>query len=170
MAAYELRILDLRAPLPYTGIENPSFAGGHPGGSVLVPIPEGRLLEIPTGPGLSEGDEEIFLFDEESLIEFDADNGPKIVPRLPTPGFYGRRNSTGGAVFGGAALERRELPRGRYAFMQWRADTDEELLLGMEWFARETWWEQLRGEGPCILRRLREEGKLASQMLRRLTL
>jgi hypothetical protein len=39
---------------------------------------------------------------------------------------------------------------------------------GLEWFAREAWWERSAALGPYILRRVREDGRLATQALRRL--
>lgn len=170
MASYELFTLDLHAALLYTGIERPAIKAAPLSGSVLIPHEDGRLYEVPSGLGLAEDEEEIFLFDTEKLVEFDADNGPELVPSLPAPDFYGRRISAGSSAFKGASLERRELPRGRYAFMQWRAESEEELRLGLEWFIREIWWEQMKLEGPYILRRLCEDGKLATQILRRLSL
>jgi hypothetical protein len=41
-------------------------------------------------------------------------------------------------------------------------------MTGLEWFARETWWEKAGGRGPYILRRVREDGGLATQALRRI--
>jgi hypothetical protein len=170
MASYELFTLDLHAALLYTGIEHPPFKAAPLSGSVLIPHEDGRLYEVPTGLGLAEDEEEVFLFDAEKLAEFDADNGPELVPSLPAPDFYGRRLSAGSSVFKGSSFERLELPRGRYAFMQWRAVSDEELRLGLEWFIRETWWEQMNVEGPFVMRRLCEDGKPATQILRRLSL
>jgi len=180
MAAYSLLVLDLRSALPYEGIENPPLSGAPLQGKLLAPLAEGGVAELPIGAALEEGAEELFLFDEAELVRFDPDEGPRIAAALPRPGFYGRglgrgaparECSTGSGdadpadAAGGAV--RRELPRGKYAFMQWRPADEADLRQGLEWFARETWWEGTATEGPYILRRLREDGKLATQVLRR---
>jgi hypothetical protein len=179
MPAFELLVLDLRSPLPYEGIENPPVSGLPRSGAILAPAAGGRVREIAVGLGLAEGEEEVFLFDEEALLDFDPDEGPRIRRALPAPGFYGR-GAAGGrapAVGGEAApsgeavlrdVSSRELPRGRYAFMQWRPRDESELAEGLEWFAREIWWERSAAEGPYIVRRLREDGALSTQVLRRL--
>lgn len=59
------------------------------------------------------------------------------------------------------------VPAGRYLFMQWRPEDEDELREGLEWFARESWWDGNRGVGPYIVRRVKEDGKLATQALRR---
>lgn len=167
MASYSLLILDLRSALAYEGVENPPLSGAPFAGSILAPLSEGEVVELPIGEALEEGEEELFLFDEDALIRFDPDDGPRLAAELPSPGFYGRSARQGGPS-GRAAPERRELPRGKYAFMQWRPARAAELSLGLEWFARETWWERSEAEGPYILRRIREDGKLATQVLRRI--
>ncbi len=167
MASYSLLTLDLRSALSYVGFENPPLSGAPLAGSMLAPLAEGKVVELPIGEALEEGEEELFLFDEAGLVRFDPDDGPHLAAELPSPGFYGRCAPSGGPA-GGAGPERRELPRGKYAFMQWRPAELAELERGLEWFAREIWWERSETEGPYILRRIREDGKLATQVLRRL--
>lgn len=164
MTTYSLLVLDLRTPVPYTGVENPPLTGAPLEGSVMIPMTDGGIVECPVGDALKEDEEELFLFDEAELIRFDPDDGPRLATDFPRPGFYGRNAPRHGQ----AGAEGRELARGTYAFMQWRPADAAELLGGLEWFARETWWERSRTEGPYILRRLREDGKLATQILRRL--
>jgi hypothetical protein len=169
MPALQLLTLDLRSPLPYEGLENPPLAGAPLEGMVLIPSAGGSAVEAAVGMGLAEGEEEVFLFDEASLVDYDPDEGPRIGRPLPAPGYYGR-GATGGresrATSGKAASSM--LPRGRYAFAQWRPRDEEELAEGLEWFARELWWERSPTEGPFIVRRVREDGALATQALRRL--
>jgi hypothetical protein len=115
---------------------------------------------------------------------------------LPAARFYGRSvdGSEGGASGGGCrgcsapcgavsgasdgaapretaattiAGPERLLPAGRYLFMQWRPRDAAELAEGIEWFARECWWEGNRGRGPYFVRRIKEDGKLATQILRK---
>jgi len=62
--------------------------------------------------------------------------------------------------------EARGLPSGDYLFMQWRPTDDEELAEGIEWFAREAWWERFPTLGPFFVRRIAEDGKIAVQALR----
>lgn len=169
MPALQLLTLDLRSPLPYLGLENPPLAGAPLEGMVLIPSPGGKAVEAALGLGLAEGEEEVFMFDEASLVDYDPDEGPRIGRPLPAPGYYGR-GAAGGresrATIGKPASG--ELPSGRYAFAQWRPRDEEELAEGLEWFARELWWERSPTEGPFIVRRVREDGALATQALRRL--
>jgi len=173
MPAFELLVLDLHSSLPYDGVENPPVSGAPLEGSLLLPSATGAGLEVALGLALGEGEEEVFLFDEGALLDFDPDEGPRIQPALAMPRFYGRgatgKRTTGdGASRAGPGAAPRELPRGRYAFMQWRPRDERELAEGIEWFAREVWWERSAAEGPYIVRRLREDGRLTTQLLRRL--
>jgi hypothetical protein len=152
MADLELLTLDLRTPLDYIGIESP------------------RLATAGLGEGLDEGQEEVFLFDEEELLDFDPAEGPKIRSPLPRPRFYGIRSDRGGEPEADPAGRSYSLDRGSYAFLQWRPRDEEELALGLEWFAREAWWEKAGAEGPYIVRRVSEHSRLATQALRKLSL
>jgi len=142
MPAMTLLTLDLRSEIFYLGLDHP---------------PPAKL-----GEDIAEGEEELFLFDEAELIAFDPDDGPTLRRPLPKPRFYGRRRS--------ASVERpgRSLAAGTYAFLQWRPSGEEGLLEGLEWFARESWWESRDLSGPYILRRVREDGRLATQVLRKM--
>ncbi len=162
MADMELLSLDLRSPIAYSGLENPPLSGAPFGGTTQFPSNSGRLVEVGVGEAMSEGEEEIFLFDEEDLIVFDADEGPALRRPLPRPRFYGRRDASSGTD------RAARLGPGAYAFVQWRPTDEGELLAGLEWFAREAWWERAAVEGPYILRRVREDGRLATQALRRI--
>jgi hypothetical protein len=159
MSGMELKILRLGSPLPYSGLENPPLAGAPLSGRTLAPDGAGSFLELSLGEDMAEGEEEVFLFDEEELVAFDPDEGPTLSRPLPRPRFYGRRGGPGPAGASVAA--------GSYLFLQWRAGDEEELLEGIEWFARESWWERAATTGPYILRRIREDGRLATQLLRR---
>ena len=148
MPELDLLTLDLRAAIAYRD------DGAPPGRSAP----------------LAEGDEELLVFEEAELLRFDPDEGPRARRPLPSPSFRGlarpealpRARSASpreGAVF--------TLERGRYLFAQFRPANAEELLEGVEWFAREAWWEGCAAAGPYILRRLREDGRDAVQILRR---
>jgi len=155
MQALELKHLSLRAPLFYRGIENPPFLGLRPD-PVLAPEGGGTL-----------GDEELFIFEAEDLIVFDAEDGPRLPPSpLPAPSFYGR------LVAANATAQTGEPPYSlspaSYLFMQWRPADEAELREGIEYFAREAWWEQEQAVGPYLIRRLGEDGKVATQLWRRL--
>jgi hypothetical protein len=108
-------------------------------------------------PGFADGEEELLAFDGALLVREDPDDGPR-VPALPPAAF---RSGPGGA---GAE---RGLPAGIYAFMQIKAESEAELICGLEAFARDAWWEALSLEGPYFVRRLGEDGKIAVQLLRR---
>ena len=72
----ELLCLDLRSALIYVGLENPPISG--------APF---------TGEDMAEGDEEVFFFAEDDLVDFDPDEGPVVRHGLPAPRFYGRRTT-----------------------------------------------------------------------------
>jgi hypothetical protein len=171
MAAFDLLTLDLRSPLAYPGMENPPLAGAPLKGKALLPSPAGGFTEVGLGMDMAEGEEELFLFDPEELVAFDPDEGPRVDAPLPRPRFYGRRSPKGGAdpaAAGEAKPSVASLAIGSYAFLQWRPKDEDELLSGIEWFAKEAWWERLDAKGPYIVRRVREDGQLATQALRRL--
>ena len=98
------------------------------------------------------------------LIVFDPDDGPRLATELPSPFFYGR----------GLSKESIEADRkgsfllipGEYLFFQWRPKNEPELREGLEWFARESWWEDQKADGPYIVRRILEDKALATQVLR----
>jgi hypothetical protein len=167
MPSFELLTLDLRSPLEYGGLENPPLSGAPLSGRVLMPGASGILVELGLGADMAEGEEELFLFDEESLVEFDPDEGPMLRRPMPGPRYYGRRPGPGKEPTGGATFPSARLDAGSYSFLQWRPRDEAELTEGLEWFARECWWERSGARGPYFLRRVREDGKLATQALRR---
>jgi hypothetical protein len=76
------------------------------------------------------------------------------------------------------------LEAGSWLFTQWRSGKDEgpaagdlaaddlaagDLARGLEWFAREAWWQRRALEGPWLLRLVKEDGRIACQALRRLS-
>jgi hypothetical protein len=165
MADYQLLNLRLHSSLRFFGMENPPFVGLGP----AMPWLKSKLAK-------AEGDEELLVFDEEELVSFDPDDGPRAAAELPPPLFYGTSapRPKGTETGGGSAPPEPlgapwTLPAGDYLFMQWRPASTEELLEGIEWFAREAWWEgggRGGGEGPWLLRILKEDGKMATQLLR----
>jgi hypothetical protein len=169
MPSYELLSLDLRASLEYEGLENPPLSGAPLSGVVLVPGASGEILELGLGADMAEGEEEIFLFDELDLVDFDPDDGPRLRRPLSAPRFYGRRPAPRQGPAASASGPAAKLEAGTYSFMQWRPREAEELEEGLEWFARESWWERTTARGPYILRRVREDSRLATQVLRRLS-
>lgn len=151
-----LLTLRLHAPLRYHGLENPPFAGlGPKSPAALVPG---------SAPG-PEGQEELFVFDESDLVVFDPDDGPLAAPTLPPPRFYGQALATKSPPPGESE---NALPAGDYLFLQWRPADEAEVRAGIEFFAREAWWEGHRAVGPYLLRRVVEDGKVATQLLRSL--
>jgi len=196
MPDFTLLTLRLHAPIPYEGIENPPFAGLPSPAEARDLSPGHGISERPAGKaGLEDGEEELFVFDESGLIAFDPDDGPRVALPLPPPCFYGRAvqakrprreagalppesaesaeaaspEGAGSAVPEGAkAASRGEyaLRPGAYLFMQFRPLDEEELRGGLEWFARESWWEGAEARGPYVVRRVAEDGKLATQVLR----
>jgi hypothetical protein len=168
MPSFELLTLDLHSLLEYKGLENPPLSGAPLSGKVLIPGATGSILELGLGADMAEGEEELFLFEDEDLIDFDPDDGPMLRRPLPGPAYYGRRPAHGKAFVGEASGLSAKLDAGTYSFLQWRPRDEVELMEGLEWFARESWWERSAASGPYFLRRVREDGKLATQSLRRI--
>ncbi|MEI6387996.1 MAG: hypothetical protein WCQ50_15310 [Spirochaetota bacterium] len=139
--------LDLRSDIIFTG-------------TLRVPIyPDGFF---PLGPDTEEAGE-LYLFSPDS---FEAtEDGPRA--RLPHPLPYAAFSSAPG-LDEGAGAPGFCIEAGAWLFAQWRPASAEDLDLGMEWFAREAWWEQKRLDGPWLLRLVREDGQTAFQLLRRL--
>jgi hypothetical protein len=162
MAELELLTLDLHSSIAYEGLENPPLAGAPLDGTALLPSREGGFREVKLGWDMAEGEEEVFLFDAEELVAFDHDEGPALRRPLPRPRYYGHRPVQGGS-------DSTVLSIASYAFLQWRPADEQEQSAGIEWFAREAWWERVEASGPYILRRVREDGKLATQLLRRMS-
>jgi hypothetical protein len=65
---------------------------------------------------MAEGEEELFLFDEEDLVGFDPDEGPSLRRPLPQPPLLRPAPASGDAAEGSVA----ELAAGGYVFLQWR--------------------------------------------------
>lgn len=152
MQQLELKHLSLRAPLLYRGVENPPFRG----------LASAAAAALGPGPAAAAFGEELFIFEAEALVAFDPEEGPRLAPSpLPAPSFYGRLAA--GEAEGEAPYA---LAPGPYLFMQWRPEGEAELREGLEFFAREAWWEGERTRGPYLIRRLGEDGKVATQVWR----
>jgi hypothetical protein len=139
--------LDLRSHIDY------------PGKLVIPGNPTGFF---PPGPGAAEA-EELYLFSPD-IFELTED-GPRarLGQPLPEAAF-----ASAAALDGGAGTPCFCIETGTWLFAQWRPASAEDLAEGMEWCAREAWWEQRRLEGPWLLRLVREDGQTAYQLLRRL--
>jgi hypothetical protein len=149
------RLLSLRlaAPLPYRACEPSS----QPGRSKLPAESEART-------DLAEGAESLEIHEPSTLIIESAD-GPRLPALLPPPDWRGV--ALEGRSIASTGSDVRELAAGTYLFTQWRPADEEELRAGLEWFLREAWWEGTPGTGPVYLRRVFEDGRLATQALRR---
>lgn len=166
MSERVLLTLRLHAPLGYRGLENPPFLGLRADGlgdhGLDFALNSEGSRDGVDDPGYTN--EEVFLFEERDLIVFDPDDGPRLATELPSPFFYGR----------GLSKESIEADRkgsfllipGEYLFFQWRPKNEPELREGLEWFARESWWEDQKADGPYIVRRILEDKALATQVLR----
>ncbi len=146
--------LDLRSPLDFFPRTLPA------------PSPEDFF---PEGPK-AEGEESLYLFGEGILVH--GPDGPACPQPLDGPlSAWGNRRLEGGASAGSQPRlgeEGYRLDTGHWLFMQWRPASGRELREGIEWLARESWWEGRRVAGPLHLRLVREDRKLAWQLLWRL--
>lgn len=125
-----------------------------------------------------EGDETVLFYVQEALMLNDASEGPRIraVPEghLTAGQSLYRHNSIfdkylrSNSESGPTECPPRgtlEIAAGTYAFFQWRPKDAQEFEAGLEHFARELWWERRSAHGPWVLRRVAEDGKLATQLL-----
>ena len=87
-------------------------------------------------------------------------NGPDIRwPAAEGPRFRG----AGPAAEGTAEIGQREIPPGEYALTQADGAADAGALARE--FLREAWWRGVALRGPLVVRRVREDGKEALQIL-----
>jgi hypothetical protein len=120
-----------------------------------------------------EGGETVLLYSPESLVRFDEAEGPRVLREPGRPEACGISGETGCERISGSPADdapeaRIVLEPGLYAFMQWRVRDSASMREGIEYFAREAWWEGRSIVGPWILRRVAEEGKIATQLLAKL--
>ncbi len=184
MSVFELKHLMLHKPFVYAGA-SPSTAraaADAASAGTVTPVPD-LETDLSTGsPALAaEGGEELFVFEADQFIVFDKDDGPRLAARLPAPVFYGRlgggqntgaahAGQNGAAPSSGAAdtaAALYTLEPGAYLLLQWRPADSASLREGIEYFARQAWWEDEKTEGPYCLRRLREDSRIATQLWRR---
>ena len=190
-----LLVLDLRAPLVYESAASgtmdsapprtamtPTREAAAPAEEAASPGPSApsRLHDeagfFPEGPR-REGEEELHVFGD-SLLSMSPD-GPRCRRPLPWP----RASYRSGVAGGKEGLPKGEasirdspararppltLGAGLWLFSQWRPVDGWELADGIEWFAREGWWEGRELEGEFFLRLVREDSRVAFQILRRL--
>lgn len=151
MPETELKILRLHAPLRFL-----PDAAARPGGR---PFPE--RADPP------EGSEEVVLYEADAVVRFDPSDGPRALSFPPEPAAAGTARAAGPAVDPDTP-EPVRLEPGVYGFLQGRAGPAEEWRDLLEAFARQAWWERVECSGPYILRRVREDGRWAAQVWRRL--
>ncbi len=131
-----------------------------------LPLPASPGFPFDPSPRAADGEEELALFGFDSVVRRDPDDGPRAVETLPVPLALARGVSGGESP--SPAEKELELGRGAYAFLQGRASTEEELVRLLEDFARQAWWERMDCRGPCVVRRVFEDGRWATQVWRRL--
>lgn len=148
MRATELKILRLHTPLRYAPLR---AGGGRP---------------FPPGEAPAEGTEELALYNPGSVVRFDSRDGPRALSALPEPETAGRAPS--GSAPDTAGRVALSLEPGAYGFLQGTASSEGDWLGLIEDFARQAWWERTECEGPYFLRRVREDGRWAAQVWRRL--
>ncbi|PKL23791.1 MAG: hypothetical protein CVV47_13345 [Spirochaetae bacterium HGW-Spirochaetae-3] len=125
-----------------------------------------------------EGSELTMAWDWDALVDPACDDGPSARRPLPPPARIaasGLIAPPGDADSGDATSDAERLEPGQYLFTQDRKPADVEgpavdgwLADSIEWFAREAWWTKAAGEGELTLRLVREDGKTAVQLLRKM--
>lgn len=138
-----------------------------------------------------EGGETVLYFRPEDLVDPTAVDGPRVLaaPGAPVatgasaPGVAAHTEAhnaanapaaaasalPAGEADADAGTERLSIGPGIYAFLQWRAGDEDTLAEGIDYFARELWWERKATEGFWILRRVAEDGRMATQLIARLS-
>lgn|GEM_PF-263931 len=172
MSVFELKRLMLHRAFIYSALPPSSAFPGSAGQAGALPFP----------PLETEGEEELAVFAAEGLVLMDRDDGPRMQAYpLPPALFYGRAaagapagrpgsqnsGSTADAAPESSGLQTWTLEPGAYLLLQWRPENAAEFREGVEYFARQAWWEDEKAEGPYFIRRLREDGKTATQIWRR---
>lgn len=112
------------------------------------------------------GEERIWAFKPDDIVENDCDAGPRVKRPLPKPGFAGSSPIKGCHGNCGTEDSACSLPAGDYLFLQWRRNAYQSIEDGLEDFIRQIWWEGEKTEGPWILRIVAEDGNTAFQGLR----
>lgn len=142
MESREPLTLRLRAPLPWRSVAAPE-------------------------PAASEGREDLTAYDWDELFATGDSGprlreGPQVRGAIPAPAF------TGVGAEAGAEADL-VLEAGDWAFLQpARAPADDgELLVLLEGFARDLWWEGAACEGPLYVRGVLEDGRRSVQLWRR---
>ncbi len=166
----ELLSLDLRSPLVYTGLENPAIAGAPLRGTTLLPSPPARCGSSAWARTWEKAKRKC----SSSTPRISSPSTPTRVQSFavpfPPPRFYGRRGAT--AEDAPPARSRRILgrhaPGGRLRVFPMAALRRGGSDRGDRVVRERTWWERTAATGPYILRRLREDGKLATQALSRI--
>lgn len=109
----------------------------------------------------------------DAVVDSTGDDGPHARRPVPSPA----RVASTGLRPGAPAASPERLEAGRYLFAQTRrpadsrgAATGDWLADTVDWFVREAWWTGAQAEGPLIVRLVREDGKTAAQLIRRLGL
>lgn len=144
----ELYTLRLNRPLEYRALAPSSAA------EIL-----GRTAAAP------DGDEFVMAWEAVSPVN-DGPDGPRVASPLPAPAACGALAAAAERESAGAG-EGPKLEMGAYLFCQGRAEDEGGLAELLEWFARESWWTKERYRAPLYLRLVREDGKLAAQVLAR---
>ncbi|HUX38218.1 MAG TPA: hypothetical protein VMV44_09995 [Rectinemataceae bacterium] len=120
---------------------------------------------FPVGPR-AEGGEEVHLYPAD--IFSSGPEGPRCQRPLPKPDASWRSGTESPGGREAASEAGLLIGAGSWLFAQWRPLDGKELELGVEWFAREAWWERRPLVGDLFLRIVREDDRLAFQLLRRL--
>jgi len=145
----ELKSLRLFAPLQYRRMPLP-LSGGFP---------------FADHPAPETGDEDLALYDPDTVIRDDPAEGPRVVQALPPPEILAASSAADGETK--TIAQSLELERGIYGFLQGRASNEGELRILLEGFARQVWWERFECQGPLMVRRIFEDGRWAVQVWRR---
>lgn len=152
-ARMDLLTLNLRAPLSWNQAEA-ARAG--------IRLAADALASADAAPDSAEI---VMTWDWDAVVDSTGDDGPRAKRPAPPPVTVAAKGLLTG---GGTGNADEQLPAGRYLFVQLRPGDAEELADAVDSFAREAWWTRAAASGPLIVRFVREDGKTAAQLIRRL--
>ena len=120
---------------------------------------------IATAMASADGAEVFMSWPWNDMVDESGDDGPHARRPLSPPVTVAAKGLSASDGTGNAD---EQLPPGRYLFVQLRPGGAEEIADAVDSFAREAWWSRAVATGPLIVRLVREDGKTAAQIIRKL--
>jgi len=146
-----------------SAMSEPTLLRLHMGSALRYQAFRGETGAAPQS--MPAADDCLWVFDSADLIAAHPDDGPRVKRPLSPASFSGESaespDSPEGDLF--------TIPSGEYVFLQWRKADYPGVEEGIEDFVRQIWWEDMKTEGPWMLRTVREDDRVAYQGLRKIS-